>query len=306
MVSNVKSMQTAASAAFYDVEGAPMHGLQAQTWPVPEHVEVRDGRLVGDWRAGVREQGADENVLRRFLGLADASDAAVLDYARRWGILMLCGHDLPTYHDATHDAMRGRVLDGQPGRWCVEPAGPTFSESIEVWRDYAARAAALVSLALVLRGAVELDASQTRETWFTMVFGKMAFEDGRLASEREQTTAQAPAEGAALGYSVADVLDRWMRLGRVRLAAEWTGDRLGTRLGGGRIPGLFGAIAGGLFLAATGSSLALCHSCGRPYLPARRPASGRRSYCDACRTSGVPNRDSAREWYRRNSSGVGQ
>jgi hypothetical protein len=65
-------------------------------------------------------------------------------------------------------------------------------------------------------------------------------------------------------------------------------------------PGLFGALAAQLLLVAAGTrALAWCTECRLPYVPDRRPAPERRTYCPDCCKRGFPQRDASTAYRRK-------
>lgn len=314
-------MQRLALVASRDDDDRPLSGLDGEGWNAPDTVELDDGHLVGDWSHGFHDQQAGEGLLPAFLGLADATDEMVLSFARRWGVLHLCHHGLPSGHDASYDALRDKRLDGDRKMFCFRAHGPGFSESTDAWRDYAARASGLVALSLRLRDGNAAAGPVGQRAYLHAVVG-LGVERLRSAVKAAGARAGATADWrlldadvaqtevsfrqsaddsspAGLGGMVADMVGRWLELGRVGLRLQWDGQGFGVVLGGEDLPGLFGALAGKLFLAVTGRSMALCYHCGNLFQPKRNPAVGHRSYCVACREAHVPNRDSARDSYRR-------
>ena len=319
-----------------DDDAKPLHGLAPQSWPVPDKITISDGELVGDWSRGFHERSATDGALPAFLALAGANDAAVLRYARRWGVLNLCRHGLPTLHDGAYSPLFGQELDGPPGSICEDLGGPRFREPLTLWRSYAARARAVIALSVRLRNGDVLNTASARDDFVTARLGLLydgqahadvvalytammgpfdpapfarvlaSYADNpvaRAAIQEVHDQAAAMTEEEArrmwLGLDVAGRVRDWMSLGNVSLGLEWDGDAIRPKLQAGRVPGLFGALAAELFRAVAGASLALCSQCGTVYQPTRKPAATRRSYCSACREAGVPSRDASRHWYRR-------
>jgi hypothetical protein len=80
---------------------------------------------------------------------------------------------------------------------------------------------------------------------------------------------------------LSEVLNYWLVGGQVRPRLDWSSDRPGVQLGG---DGLFGALTVQLlFDCARTDGLAVCTSCGTPFLPAvRRPRRDHNPYCSDC------------------------
>ncbi len=324
----MQTLDALAGVARWDDAARPLRGLEGEPWPAPDTIELKNGQLVGDWGSGFRHQRLSDGLLAGFMALADASDAAVLRYARRYGVLRLCHHALPDFHDASFDVLHQRPLQGKAGMLCVGRGGPRFAESVDAWRAYAARARGLVAFALLLKDGASLDSRAARETWVTAMFGGFdtAEKAERLRAEvtdgaqrarldtliedsrrdYERALRDAPTDTGVGGSMVAEEVRRWTELGRIGVELDWNGSGFSASLRPQGTPSLFGALAAQLFRAVSSSSLSLCTHCGALFQPSRKPASGRRSYCADCRQAGVPTRDSARASYRRKRAGAPQ
>jgi len=94
---------------------------------LPASIEAVDSGLV--WRGHGRWRVPRWETLRDFARLEE-DPAAILNYARRWGVLAICEHDLPT----THNPPRY----GGYQSWC-EPmyhAGENYWDPFPVWRHF--------------------------------------------------------------------------------------------------------------------------------------------------------------------------
>jgi hypothetical protein len=263
---------------FNPVEGEPHLVENRLVWPettAQNHwarVEPRPDRLV------------------EFVALAEATADAILHYARRWGALGLCGHELPASH--------------APAKlWPeVTPSAdeaPSCSEPLNAWRRYARHARAIVRLAAALRENKErrlddwivlqipLDPREEAERGLSGLQAAMVVADALAGND--------PDRDPEIGIIDGRVAE-WLALAAVQWHPEMAAD---ARL----VPwgwGLFGAIAVDLLLAVVGSESPVpCTSCGAPYIPSRRLVSGVRHYCPECRKAGVEYRDAARDYRRR-------
>ena len=79
---------------------------KAQSLPVsfvwaPAFGRLYDGRLLAESRGAWKKRRAPRNLLNRFISIADSAntEAAVVSFARQWGIIGLCKHGLPILHD---------------------------------------------------------------------------------------------------------------------------------------------------------------------------------------------------------------
>jgi hypothetical protein len=81
--------------------------------------------------------------------------------------------------------------------------------------------------------------------------------------------------------TLSGVLNYWLQLGGVRQQLEWSGPKPQVQLGG---HGLIGALTVQLlFDCSRTDGLAVCASCGTPFLPgSRRPRRDRNTYCSDC------------------------
>ena len=240
-------------------------------WPVP-----RGGRLDGEsliWEPAMvtdRLVTAAPGLIEEFVRLD--SPSAIATFGKAWGPLGLCDqHGLPGSHR------------WQERRRREPPCGPLRAEPIERWREWIARAAAVLRLAT-------------------------AMYEGGLGDNLDwqaighPTGLDAPA-GVPLEYSAAfrvtAELNSWIVMGDVRPRLWWI--EVG-RSDMTRRPvvikgaGLFGALAYQLLLAAGRSpGLARCTICGREFDHrqdrSRRPQAGRAIYCsEPCQREGARRR----------------
>jgi hypothetical protein len=230
---------------------------------VPTEVVSRHGWLLWDERAGSVRRGFERRILDDFLPLADCSDKHILEFARHWGILDLCIHDVPRAH--TERSYRVTAIpDGAVTPYAC--SRKTFhgmvAESIDSWRRYARLAQALLMATASLRlgertrPAVQaaLRDSPFRPVW-TTVFSNNA-QRTRLNRIRQR-------------------LEDWLAIAGVRPVPTLRGNRFETLYMGG----LFGCIGFQLSAAISDESYELCSSCGRFYSPTRRPRAGDRRLC---------------------------
>ena len=71
-----------------------------EDWPIPSRVEIEGKSLIYDIVKYGERLEPDQATMRReilggFLELADADDQAILEYARKWGVLGLCNMAFP-------------------------------------------------------------------------------------------------------------------------------------------------------------------------------------------------------------------
>jgi hypothetical protein len=92
------------------------------------------------------------------------------------------------------------------------------------------------------------------------------------------------------------VVNQWLQIGGVDIEFAWSGENPEIDL---RPRSLVGALAVQLaFAASRTDGLRICSSCGTAYVPERKPARTRRSYCKACGIKAA-QRDAARDYRKR-------
>lgn len=202
----------------------------------------------------------DARMVERFAKLAQGSPEQVAGFARRYGVLGLCEHGHPM-HDAGPLGADGLPVHGPGDDSCRKIA---LSESVAHWRTWAARAAAILTIAAVDAAGERVTADQ----W-------------RAVGAGEPRWLYWPARRPANSYSerlmLTGAVDRWIALGGVRVRADLGPDGQVLPVLAG--DGLFGALGMQLLLAASRSGdLALCPKCMGAFSPEDR----RRRHCDDC------------------------
>lgn len=272
--------------------------MRGTIW-VPSFVEIEDNRLYWAYNAK-KEKRVCPDLLEKFINLSGAPLEQIRDFAKRWGVLEICEHGYPSSHNSqtwprawrtspvcSPLEMSAKKLKALGGDFFLAGWDP-----IDRWRYFAQQARSILNLAAALyqnkKGSLgdwEILFEEYREGW------------GDSNRPWESKSPKIPR--LFLAYALND----WLQLGGVRPAAflmDGTGLRL--ELGG---PNLFSFLGVQLVLAVSRTDqMAFCSNCGKPYLaPGRRPAINRRSYCPACRDSGVPQRDAARDYRSRTKEG---
>ena len=299
----------------WDLAGLTRIGSGSLDLPLPDYgwtrtrdVWLDDDRLVygHDWanpNDTVLLQKHGTGLLDGFVRLADASPDNILAYARKWGTLGICRHDLPWTHSLSTQgatflrpgsedwsAERAQTVGFCSPRRLKEPWGLTKWEPINAWREYAQRARALLNLI----AAAELERPPSREDIQT------AFPTFQLAEWEWHGT-----QGIGLAQYVSGrCISDWLDISGVSLGLVWwEKSKPMLRLMEG---GLFGAIGIALAMkAARSDGLAICSGCSTAYTPSRAPRSGQRNYCPDCRASGVPQRDATRAMRARRANKTG-
>ena len=290
-----------------DAEGNLERPLLADQWFAPgRSLTVGNGSLELDWKAGrgsYQPVRAEPPMLERFVGLASAgrnADEAVLTYARRWGVLDLCDHQLPWGHEwqvqlpISFATTAGGISTFATYVECRSLAG---AEPIATWMYWSRQAAALLAILARLRRSEPGMA----EDW--AVLGEVApwvaqepVDEGLLSvrdSARMWTDrlvgGDVPMETQRDVASGA--VEAWLRLANVSLELRWP---QGVPEVGFRTGGLLGALGLQIMLAAVESSgWLLCPGCGSLHAPPRT-RNRRRSYCEQCRSTKVPQQKASR------------
>lgn len=293
--------------------------VELSTWTLPGEILV-EGDLLW-WRGHREAKSATANqsrLLGQFVRLANGDDAAIASFARRWGVLDLCGHGYPRSHASSVAAseLNGRLM---PVRSCIVAtairAEGWRSEPLERWRSLAGQAGAMLQIAQGLRlgRPVQGDVWAPLQELFTLdpvILGRDVFRPPEARTWRPVATDDLPltgrvggirvkyrsSEGPALGYAVR----RWLELGGVRVHFDWMGDRGKVSFGG---TSLFGALATLLATGVSGSALLMCDECHLPFVPLkRRPPAGTRHFCPDCREAGAPQRHASAAYRARKRS----
>ena len=295
--------------------------ITARPLRVPPMVAIDGDRLVwegvvreaGGRRLGARQVAIPPDLLARFVALADAPDAHIERFARRYGVLMICEHGLPCSHQRATPVRR--VVDRATVDQLIEagvmsivapllepvsdcyPLGwreATTWEPIATWRRFSRHAGALLQLAAHVHqgGPTTRRAAEARRAAHAPLWKVVYDRDpARVDAWKVDTS------GECGRWSLMEVVQEWLVLGDVRPRPEWGAADATISLSG---TGLFGALAVQLaFAVCQADGFASCSACGTPFVPQRRPAPGRRTYCEDCRAEGKPVRDAARAYRAR-------
>lgn len=282
---------------------------------LPDTVRQVGGYLV--WREGRRQVRPGVGLIVEFRRLHTASADEILDFARRWGVLGICDHGLPTSHHP--DCLPTTRREG--GNWY-------FQEPLSVWRRYSACADAVLNVA----GEVALERNGRADDW--RVLFRWREEDERQPGDWPIGWGYVPVvrlreRGFRDSEIDDDLIDKHARLlglpwgslsraremlavhinGWIRMSGTvpwldwdpklqvWRIDLIpsGYAFSSGLTLGLLGALSIRLMLVAADSEgFALCTSCHQSYVPNRRPDPTRRNYCQTCGNKAAW-RDAARD-----------
>lgn len=297
-----------------DLNGSVDRRLPWGSWQVPNTIELEGDRLVWAFQWPSRDGKSDQawseecsaaardwnrrpkpGMLDVFVRLPAESPERILDFARRWGLLSICEHGLPSSHNPPQEP-QGIMPDGRVAISGCRPLryggnGPFDElwhwEPLSAWRAFAGQARSILNMIASVR---------------TGKAGRPA--DVHTAHAGYAATGWEPPSVEATRIVIADCLDGLLRMSRVRPAVRWLDGEAGTITLGG--DNLFQALSVQLALHATQSDgMALCSACNTAYTPRdrngqpRRPNPRRRSYCPACRDRGAPQRDASAAYRQR-------
>ncbi len=233
--------------------------------------------------------------LRDFIGLdQDQTGDRILRYARRWGVLSICEHGLPSSH-----SLRQPVMEKENGEYMyptkvfpnayvscrpLERADGMFYEPLELWRLLAQQVKAILHLGKQLHtgNPIRQEDWQALRDWFHILKG----------SEQEDQAK----------FVLSHVVNHWLDMTGVRPQFFWSKSRTHFVLSNPNVfqgSRLLAALAVQMTLMLNRSSgYALCASCGKPF-PLRKGQSIRRDvYCSSVDCGTKAARREATKRYR--------
>jgi hypothetical protein len=276
-----------------DQDGYLERAMLAGKWtrfPVVETKHGEHGNLLWEIPRGkfaaVGPPREGSNFLSDFLSLEHGTASDIERYARRWGVLGLCVHNLPMGHPDLRPlfvaewAVQQNTTQRAGGIWFAElirmtgvpesldlplcapvlRPGRRWSERLDAWRWYARTARRLLEMASTMRGAP----------------------DRQLAAKLETQIAL------------------WLELAPMQLACVNEGGRLQPKhVPINPVSALSAVIAAQVFFAVSGSKgMLLCSECGRVYFPKRKPPGGEGRYCPECGRAAA-ERAASRRYYEK-------
>jgi hypothetical protein len=294
------------------------HYVNGLAWRLPRDLQVGDTFLRWDRRPKpdvVVRPGP--GLLEGFVKLGDAPEDRILAYARKWGPLWLCEHGIHWRQCGPECYPR---IDRNAGEWwswdreylehwralarearAVVKVARALSNNklpdVADWRDIPGQGERIQRIFLPLDDHQWVDDLAERTHAYGVEAGddlealelldreldaeERARED-YLSADEAYRWEREPGAGTVEIHRrlLALVLEKWLWRGGVLPAMYADGDHLSVRLGG---YGLLGALAIQLlFDVCRTDGLAVCTSCGTPFLPLRRPRSDRNTYCRDC------------------------
>ncbi len=233
---------------------------------VPKNIELSGNILKWDLEQEVIEKNPDENLIRKFADLANSSPKEVLEFAKTFGVLGLCNHQLPASHSKIS-------ILGNPRSNC-QPLG---EESIDLWYEFAKNAQAILNISLALR----LHRRARDEDWLVL-----------LANQKTEL----PESPRIKQQLIENSINLWLKLSGIRPQLNFEGRDL--HLAYPTSNSLFAELANQLVMI-TGETEGIytCSECCRSgtwkqlaTYRLRKPRRGTKFYCDDCRHDGAPQK----------------
>lgn len=297
-------------------------------WRAPLNIELDGDRLV--WGYSRPNQGeqiiqAGPQMLYKFVNLYDAQAENIQDYARRWGLLWICKHNLPTTHNpppAEFTTLWAVPLTPAKNgeTYCVPISGVLGKgwEPLSPWRELSKYLRAILNIA----AQIHLNQAGKDEDWLIVIrwhrihsvwkddagrtHGRNIFFDGVETpldpiispySNKPKPSKKEIQEHRieeAHKYIIA-CIRRLLHMANIHVDWFWPkGTDPQIQITGGD---LFGALVMQLVLAINqADGLAVCSACGEFYAPKRRPRPDQKNYCPekACRKLTAWRKASAR------------
>ena len=271
---------------------------------LPRYVELNKGLLFysGSWDPGKEAPPKDDGeAMQRALENPKASTAKMLDvfiairdeaaverFAKRYGVLDMCKHGIPSGHNPP----RSFLLRGT--EFCLPIVEHYMSfETPESWLVFVKHACALLRI-----GASVLDGKPgSEEDWMQVYSLYWKPDDVEL---REGLANMASTDLDAGRSFLAERINEWLTWGCVKPSLSWSEGRPRFALAGRT----FGVLGVQLLTAVTRThGVSICDGCAKTYLrEGRKPQAGRRNFCLDC---GEPTASRLRQqdWARKQEGG---
>lgn len=266
-------------AGFTRETGIVGRPLKSGLLHVPAEIRLNGERLV--WASSSHTEVAVSDLMfDQFLNLSDADSDSIFRYAKRWGPIGFCKHNLPSTHNL------GWATENKIVGFCDPRGWPDRCwELIFLWRKFSRQARAMLNIGARLREGkpgVEED-WKLFDRWEYTELGESVWK-WRLPPQRAFLSRE---------------INTWLLLGDVGVGLTLRKDDYSFSLQYHPQLGLFGALACQLALAITrAEGLAICSACGRAYAPPRKPNPDLRNYCRSCGRRAAM-RDASRDYRRR-------
>jgi hypothetical protein len=259
----------------------PDRSLQAGFSYVPERIELNEGALIySNWSSKKVRPGP--GLLEDFVQLYRSSDEEILKYARRWGVLGICEHGLPSSHNS-ETGPAGCFPNELDKGWLW------FTEPVERWRYFSRKFSAIQYVGAYLNQ----DKLGDEVDWELIERPRVYLNQNFEPRQRPRFPADL-AEGRLL---LARELNKLIRIGQVRPGVAWDEKKAHWQitLEADSLLNLFGLVGLSLVQSICRQDLVICSACGNSYKPKRRPNPERRNYCLDCRARKISKRDASRD-----------
>jgi hypothetical protein len=240
------------------------------------------------YRIGQRtKHNSSSSLLRSFLETRESREAAIR-FCKRWGVLRLCRHGLPATHGAcsADPPFRSEIVKGSKVSYC--------RESVEAVQAFAAALASLLRIG----AEMSLDRPGRVEDWRVaiQIISEPDFENGWGSDPWSHGV------GVARGF-LQILIHRLIEICEVRPRFHWSDKASSWQIDLDARTGVLSNLPALLIIElivtiADRDGFAICSSCHKAYIPARRPDPTRRNYCSTCGISAA-QRDAAREYRKR-------
>jgi hypothetical protein len=235
---------------------------------VPQNIELIGDKLKWDLEGKVSTRYSFRNLISKFADLANSGSEEVLAFAKKFGVLGLCKHQLPASHSKTS------ILTKNKTDSICQPLG---EESINLWWDFARNAQAILRISLALR----LNSRTRKEDWLVL-----------LANQEKDLPTTKKTEKQLIENSI----NLWLDLAGIK--PQFNLEDETWYLAYPDSNSLFAELANQLMMK-TGKieGIVTCSECNRSgplselgTYRSRKPRSGTRFYCDDCRDEGAPQK----------------
>ncbi len=204
------------------------------------------------------------------------NDGDILNFARRFGVLRICNHDLPASHTMIEEECSTEI-ERKRRPACQLISSDLFGndwlvESTSAWHFYVGQARSMLTVA----SKVHRDEPTTKRDWVPLGMKWESLDGHHGLTESNQL------------WILERAVNTWLQWGGVVPLFFLDRQRGHFELVGST----FGALAIQLMFAVSQrQSLALCSGCGTPYLrEGKRAQAGRRNFCPPCQESPLPAR----------------
>jgi hypothetical protein len=285
-------------AGLIDSEGRLTRPLQTERWRVPAVVELDGTDLRWDYRDG-RHPGhrigkmisPHPKLLEAFTALVGAEPETIRDYARKWGVLLICDHGVPGGHSAPRLPLSDVMNGTTDVRGCRPRGWPDCREPLAAWHRLAREASSILNVVASLQ-----EKRPARRGDWQMVVARIYH--GADGGDPWLDELNQPENAPAAQEYIEESVNRWLAYGGVQPSLAWPSKRPPTITFDSF--GLFGALALQLLGVVTGTGWDVCSNCGGSFDPGlRRRNPNQRRYCDACRADGAQYRYASWAYRRR-------